>query len=102
MSELKQHLEITDLPQDSLGILYGVRKPLVNIFNKCREYPYKMTLLKQFLKFMYNQCVAFEKHNEQVIADTAKVAEIAGKAALIADSGTKSNEISKTDLKETK
>lgn len=58
---MKQHLEITDLPQDSLNVLHGVRKPLVRAFNKCRSHEYKMKLLKEFLKFMYNQCVAYEK-----------------------------------------
>ena len=60
----KQHLEITDLPQDNLGVLFGVRKPLITAFNKCRDYPYKLKLLKEFLKFMHSKCVEAEKRLE--------------------------------------
>ena len=81
----KTSLEITDLPQDSLNVLYGVRKPLVKAFNKCRDYPYKMKLLKEFLKFMYNKCVEFEKHSEQLRIEAEKAAEIAEKAAIKAE-----------------
>lgn len=78
---MKRHLEITDLPQDSLKVLYGVRKPLVNAFNKCRETPYKLTLLKETLKFCYNKCVEFEKQLDKERSEVVKALEaIAGEA----------------------
>ncbi len=72
---MKTHLEITDLPQDSEGIFFGVRTPLIKVFNSCREYPAKMTAFKNLLKFMYNSVVSFEKHQAQLAEEAAKTSE---------------------------
>lgn len=72
---MKTHLEITDMPRDNSGVFYGVRMPLVRIFNTCRDYPAKMTQFKNLMKFMYNKCVAFEKYQAQLADEKAKAAQ---------------------------
>jgi len=69
---MKTFLEITDMPTDSNQVLGKLRTVLVGTFNKCREYPYKMALLKSVLKFMYNKCVEFEKHNDAILDTVAR------------------------------
>ena len=54
-------LEVQDLPKDTNRVFYKVRPALVRAFNTARSHPYKMTLLKETLKFLYNACVAYEK-----------------------------------------
>ena len=82
----KQFLEITDLPQDSENIFHGLRIPLVAVFNKCREYPAKMTAFKALIKFMYVKITAFEA--EAVKAQEAREVAEAALAAL-ADTDTR-------------
>ena len=69
---MKTFLEITDMPTDSNQVLGKLRTVLVGTFNKCREYPYKMALLKSVLKFMYNKCVEFEKHEVAKLETVAR------------------------------
>ena len=71
----KTYLEITDLPQDSLGIFNGLRTPLIAVFNRCREYPAKMASFKGLLKFMYTNVVAFEKEALLKVEEAKKLAE---------------------------
>lgn len=79
----KEFLEITDLPSDNLNVFHGLRTPLIAVFNKCREHPYKMTAFKQLLKFMYNTVVSFEANNksdpDQSILEPVKASEINAK-----------------------
>lgn len=75
-----KHLEITELPTDSQGIFHGLRQPLVRVYNRSRDYPYKMTALKNLLKFMYNRCVAFEKARDELIAEQEKAANSAAES----------------------
>lgn len=58
-------LDVLDTPTDAGGVLATVRRPLVMLFNNCRRHPYKMTRLKELMKFMYNACVKFEKMNDE-------------------------------------
>lgn len=58
---MKTHLEITDMPTDNLQALGKLRTVLVGTFNKAREHKHRMKLLKEVLKFMYNQCSEYEK-----------------------------------------
>lgn len=75
---MKTHLEITDLPSDTLGALGKLRTVLVATYNKAREHKHRMTLLKSVLKFAYNKCAEFEKHQEAL-----EEAEALAKADLI-------------------
>lgn len=70
---MKNHLEITDMPSDTLGALGKLRTVLVGTFNRAREHKHRMTLLKTVLKFMYNKCVEFEKAQELADDEVRKV-----------------------------
>jgi hypothetical protein len=89
----KEFLEITDLPSDNLNVFHGLRTPLIKVFNQCREHPYKMTELKQLLKFMYNTVVSFEANNkstpDQSIPEPVKALEINAKEPETASVATK-------------
>tara|TARA_R110002096_G_scaffold92426_1_gene208910 strand:- start:2532 stop:2858 length:327 start_codon:yes stop_codon:yes gene_type:complete len=81
MSKNKTYVEITDMPTDKYQALGKLRPILVGVYNKCRDHSYKMTLLKHTLKFMYNKCVAFESHMEELANEEKKVAANAALAA---------------------
>lgn len=74
-------LEVADLPKDTHGSLRGLRPTLVRVFNKARQHPAKISLLKKTMKFMYNACVAYEKQLTQSIEAREKAAEIAAAEA---------------------
>jgi hypothetical protein len=43
-------LDIIDLPSDRIGVLTGVRRPLINAYNKVRDNAEKRKLLKETLQ----------------------------------------------------
>ncbi len=57
----REHLEIGDLPLDETGAFRTFRPELIKSFNKARQYPERIKLLKETMKYLYNACVAVEK-----------------------------------------
>ena len=66
-------LDISDMPRDKAGVLGGLRGTLVSTFNRCRNYPAKMAVLKSVLKYTYNRVVAWEKAHAEYMEEQAKL-----------------------------
>lgn len=48
--KVEEALRVVDLPSDRMGVLKGMRIPLVNVYNYTRGYPEKRALLKETLE----------------------------------------------------
>lgn len=54
-------LNIGDLPRDKSGAISKLRKQLVASTNYCKQYPRKLEVLKETIKYVYKHIMEVEK-----------------------------------------
>jgi len=82
-------VKIVDLPSDKHNALGGTRRALVNTFNYCRGYVYRLEVFKVTLEFMLKAVDAeldgmkeeIEREKKQAAAKKARDAKLAKAAA---------------------
>ncbi len=70
---IKQRIEVSDLPRDTMNQLPGIRVKLVQLRNSARLSPSKAQKLKDTLQFLLDSLSEPADEEEQVPATTAPV-----------------------------
>lgn len=89
MSKKSGRLDIIDMPRDTTRCLGTLRRELCKVFNYCRNYPLKMKVLKEVLKYTYNRIVVWEKAELKRQADAEAAQAAVEQAAAVATEAAK-------------